>query len=105
MYMLHPFAIDDAWNSDEEYIKLHNDAIDEFSERELLLAMGRSGKDFWFRSRKQSLSQMTPWIRRAFIYAASCLPADEYKHWIRGIDAQLDHVERAIATWAKKNPI
>jgi len=106
MYMLRPFALDGEWNSDEQYIKIYQDALDDnFSKREILLAMGRSKKDFWFRSRKLNLNQMTPWIRRAFIYAASCLPADEYKHWIRGIDGSLDNVERAVATWAKKKPI
>jgi len=106
MYMLRPFALDGEWNSDEQYIKLYQDALDDdFSKREVLLAMGRSKKAFWFRSRKQNLHQMTPWIRRAFIYAASCLPSDEYKHWIRGIDSSLDNIERAVATWARKNPI
>ncbi|MGB3516880.1 MAG: RNA-directed DNA polymerase [Elainellaceae cyanobacterium] len=105
MYILQPFALDRDWNSDKQYIKLYNDALDDFSRREILLAMGRSKKDFWFRGRKQSLHQMTPWLRRAFIYAASCLPTDEYKHWIRGIDGNLDDVERAIASWARKNPI
>ncbi len=50
MYMLHPFAVDGEWNSDGEYIRLHNEATEEFSQRELLLAMGRSRKDFWFRA-------------------------------------------------------
>lgn len=105
MYLLRPFALDGAWNSDDQYVRLYNDALDEFSSRELLLAMGRSKKDFWFRSRKQSLHQLPPWSRRAFIYGASCLPAEEYKHWIRGIDGQLDEMERGIAKWARKNPI
>ena len=106
MYLLRPFALDIEWSSKDQYVKLYNDALDDdFSKREILLAMGRSKKDFWFRSRKLSLNQMTPWIRRAFIYAASCLPSDEYKHWIRGVDGNLDDVERAVASWAKKNPI
>lgn len=106
MYMLRPFALDGEWNSDAQYIQLFNDALDDdFSKREILLAMGRSKKDFWFRGRKSYWQQMTPWLRRAFIYAASCLPSDEYKHWIRGIDGNLNDMERAIANWAKKNPI
>ncbi len=105
MYMLRPFALDGEWNSDDQYVRLYNDTLDDFSRRELLLAMGRSNKAFWFRSRKQALHQMLPWLRRAFIYGASCLPADEYKHWIRGIYGQLDEMERAVATWAKRNPI
>jgi len=105
MYMLRPFAVDGEWNADDQYVKLYNDAVDEFSKRELLLAMGRSRKDFWFRSRKQYLQELPPWLRRAYIYGASCLPAEEYKHWIRGIDGQLDELERAIASWARKSPI
>jgi hypothetical protein len=105
MYLLRPFALDGEWNSDVAYVRLYNEAVDDFSRRELLLAMGRSRKDFWFRHRKQYLQQLEPWLRRAFIYGASCLPADEYRHWIRGVNGQLDELERAIALWARKNPI
>ena len=100
MYILRPFALNGEWNSDDQsYIKLYTDALDDdFSNliREILLAMGRRKKDFWFRGRKQTLPQMSPWMRRAFrFYAASCLPRDEYKHWIRGMDGHLDDLERA----------
>lgn len=105
MYMLRPFGVDESWNEDDQYIRLYNDAVDEFSKRELLLAMGRSRKDFWFRNRKQYLQELPPWLRRAYIYGASCLPSDEYKYWIRGINAQLDELEKTIASWARKNPI
>ncbi len=105
MYILRPFTLSAEWNSESQYIKLYNDALDDFSRREIMLAMGRSKQDFWFRQRKQNLHEMTTWIRRAFIYAASCLPSDEYKHWIRGVDGHFDELERAIASWAKKNPI
>ncbi|WP_233345090.1 RNA-directed DNA polymerase [Burkholderia cepacia] len=105
MYTLMPFGKDPDWNSEKEYIPLFNDAIDDFSAREILLAMGRSKQDFWFRSKKQSYQQMSPWLRRAFLYGASCLPADEYKHWVRGIDAQLDDLEKAVVKWARRFPI
>jgi hypothetical protein len=99
MYLLRPFAVDAEWNSDGQYVKLYNDSIDQFTRRELLLAMGRGKKDFWFRSRKQTLYELPPWQRTAFIYGASCLPADEYKHWIFGMSGKLDDVERAVAQW------
>ena len=67
--------------------------------------MGGSKQDFWSRSKKQSYQQMSPWLRRAFLYGESCLPADEYKHWVRGIDAQLDALEKAVVKWAREFPI
>ncbi|ETF00571.1 reverse transcriptase [Advenella kashmirensis W13003] len=105
MYLLHPFAEDGGWNSADQYVRAYNESPDEFGSRELLLAMGRSSQHYWIRSRKQYLNTLSPWLRRAYIYAASCLPTDEYKHWIRGIQAQLDPIERAVAEWARKNPI
>jgi hypothetical protein len=88
MYLLHPFVADSKWGCADQLVRLFGDALDDFSRRELLLAMGRAGMDFWFRMRKQSLQQMSPWLRTAFIYGASCLEDDEYKHWIRGIDGK-----------------
>jgi hypothetical protein len=105
MYLLHPFAIDRAWNGASKFVKLRNAAVDEFSIRELTLALGRSRQDFWFRSRKQALMSMGAWVRRAFIYGASCFPADEYKHWIRGLQSQLDPLDQAVARWGAKKPI
>ena len=105
MYLLRPFALQPAWHSSNALVQLYNESVDDFSRREILLAMGQGHMDFWFRARKQSLLEMTPWIRRAFIRAASCLPPDEYKHWIRGIQGQLDQTEKAIANWSKACPI
>ena len=107
MYILRPFTLDKEWNSNDDnlYIDLYEKSKDDFSKREILLAMGRSKKDFWFRSEKLYFNQLTPWIRRAFIYSASCLPKDEYKHWIRGIKDDLDQIEFAISEWATENPI
>jgi hypothetical protein len=105
MYILHPFAVDKAWNSVPRMLKLRNEAVDEFSIRKLTLALGRADQDFWFRTRKQALMSMGHWVRRAFIYGASCLPSDEYKHWVRGLQTQLDPLDRAVAQWGAKKPI
>jgi hypothetical protein len=105
MFLLRPFALQSGWDSSNTLVQLYNESIDDFSRRELLLAMGHGKMDCWLRARKQSLPEMPPWIRRAFIRAASCLPSDEYKHWIRGIQSQLDHTEQAIAKWSRAYPI
>jgi Reverse transcriptase (RNA-dependent DNA polymerase) len=105
MYLLFPFAVDRAWNTSNRLVKLRAEAVDEFAIRELTLALGRSEQDYWFRGRKQTLMSTGSWVRRAFIYGASCLPADEYKHWIRGVQSQLDPLDEAVASWAAKNPI
>jgi hypothetical protein len=42
MYILHPFAVDEAWNSVPRMLKLRNEAVDEFSIRKLTLALGRA---------------------------------------------------------------
>jgi len=105
MYLLHPFTVDAEWESATKLVQLRNDAVDEFSTRELTLGIGRARQDYWFRSRKQSLTSLGAWVRRAFIYGASCLPADEYKHWIRGLQSQLDPLDKAVARWGSDHPI
>ena len=105
MYLLYPFAIDEGWNSATKLVKLRNEVVDEFSTRKLTLALGRAKQAFWFRTRKQGLLSLGPWIRRAFIYGASCLPADEYKHWIRGLQSQFDALDRAVSRYGAKKPI
>ena len=105
MYLLHPFATDESWNNKADLPSLYGTAVDEFSQRELILALGKSKQAFWFRTRKQSLMSMSAWVRRAFLYGASCLPADEYKHWIRGMQQQLDPLEQAIGRYGLKSPI
>lgn len=105
MYLLSLFSGDKGWNSDDKYVSIFNEAQDDFSKRKIMIAMGNNQKDFWFRSKKQSWNQWSPWLRRAFIRGASCLPRDEYKHWVRGIDGQLDPLEKIIAKWSQRNPI
>jgi len=62
MYLLRPFALDGEWNADDQYVRVFNDSLDEFSRREMLLAMGRSKKDFWFRSRKLKSTEFSEQI-------------------------------------------
>lgn len=105
MWLLNMFTHSIEWNNEEEFARLFNQATDEFSKRELILALGRSHQDFWFRTRKLNLSQQfTDWPRRAFLAAASCLPSDERKHWYQSLEPRLDKLEAAVIKWARKKP-
>ena len=104
MWLLNMFTYSTEWNNQGEFVMLFNKATDEFSKRELILALGRSHQDYWFRSRKLNLSQQfTDWSRRAFLLAASCLPTDERKHWYHSLESRLDRLEIAVVRWARQN--
>lgn len=105
MWLLNMFTYSTEWNNQDEFVRLFNQATDQFSERELILALGHSHQDFWFRARKVNLfQQFTDWSRRAFLAAASCLPADERKHWYHSLESRLDRLEIAVIRWARQNP-
>ena len=98
------FTHNTEWDNEREFLKLYNSNSDEFSRRELILAMGRAKHDFWFKTTKRDLMQFRPWEKRAFLAAASCLPGDEAKHWYKANMKQLDILEQSIVTWVKTNP-
>ncbi len=103
-WILNTFTQGEEWDNQDAFAALYNTNTDPLSRRELILALGRAGKDHWFRTRKRDVFQLEPWERRAFLAAASCLPGDESKHWYHSIDRRLDPLERAVVTWAKANP-
>jgi hypothetical protein len=105
MWLLNMFTYSTEWNNQGEFVRLFNEATDDFSKRELILALGRSRQDYWFRARKVNLfQQFTDWSRRAFLAAASCLPTDERKHWYHSLESRLDRLEIAVIRWARQNP-
>lgn len=105
MWLLNIFTYSTEWNNQDEFVRHFNQVTDEFSKRELILALGRSSQDYWFRARKVNLfQQFTDWSRRAFLAAASCLPDDERKHWYHSLEPRLDRLEVAVMRWAKQNP-
>lgn len=98
------FTHNPEWGNDEQFMGLYNAYPDEFSRRELILAMGRAGHDYWFKSNKNNLSQFRPWEKRAFLAAASCLPSEEAKDWYQANKASFDILESSVVEWARKNP-
>lgn len=103
-WLLNLFADDPEWNSKDEFANLYANSKHDFPKRKLILALGRSHQDFWFRTRKSDVLSMEPWQRRAFLAGASCMPADERKHWYFSLRSRLDLLEATVVQWARKNP-
>jgi hypothetical protein len=106
MWILHIFSQSDGWGIDEELNKLYNLYSDEFSKRELILAMGKLKKDYWFSSeRKNYPSNYRVWERRAFLAAYSCVQDDEKKHWYTSIlrNFNPDILDKSIIKWGKSH--
>ncbi|MBX3450122.1 MAG: RNA-directed DNA polymerase [Planctomycetaceae bacterium] len=106
-WVLSVFANSDKWDNEHVLGGLESKWSDIFTRRELIIARGRAGHDSWFKKEKLNFENMGPWERRAFLYAASCLPGDEPKHWWDGLKqgGKLDPVERAIVGYGKQHPI
>lgn len=103
LWVLSLFTNNCEWDNESRFVGLYNNYHDEFSQRELILAMGRARHTPWFKAKKRTFNQFPPWIKRAFLAAASCLPGDEPDHWYRSIAGNLDTLEETITRWAKAN--
>lgn len=103
-WLLSLFANENGWGQDKKLRNLYDSHNDSFTRRELVLAFGRTGHDYWFRSRLNEVLNLEPWERRAFLAAASCLPADERKYWYGSLRPRLDPAEAAVVAWAKQAP-
>lgn len=104
-WILSAFAEDPRWDNEGRFGTLYGELHDEFSRRELILALGRTGQSHWFKTRKSNLFNFAPWERRAFLYAASCLPGDEAKHWYGSVRSRCDDLESAVISWARSRAI
>ena len=69
-----------------------------------LLARAHS-QEYWVRQHKESLMSLSPWDRRAVIWAASVLPNSERCAWLRDERQLSDPLEAAIAKYVKKAPL
>jgi hypothetical protein len=104
LWVFNTFTQDREWDNEGKFVGLFNSYHDEFSQRKLILALGRAHQHSWFKTRKRNVNQMPPWLKRAFIAAASCLPGDEAHHWYKSLKTSLDPLELAITKWASSNP-
>jgi len=105
MQVMGLFAGSGAWGNGEKLARYYMGASDDWLRRTVVLALGKAGQDYWIRSKKSQVEQLSPWEKRSLLYAASCLPADEKKHWYGAIRARLDHLEQWVVKWAQDAPI
>jgi hypothetical protein len=104
MWTFSMFSHSTEWNNAQQFQTLMNASKDQFSRRELILAMGRAKQSHWFQSQWRHLFDEPPWTRRALLAAASCMAGDASTHWYRSVSPRLDILEKAVVKWAKKNP-
>ena len=69
--------------------------------REIILACSAAKDVDWLRELKEEFPSMDPWTRRAFLYAASNLPVDERKHFMKSVKAN-GLLEELMVRWARK---
>lgn len=102
--VINAFTHDQNWNNEDEFASLFTTFADRWTQRECILALGRSRQKHWFKTRKKDFLEFGPWERRAFLAGASCLERDERKFWYSSIKAHLSRLEEAIVKWANANP-
>ena len=109
MHLLNLFASSSAWGNEDRITALlsqfSSQASDNFTQRKLILALGKAGRNYWFRQHKADWQNFPPWERRALLRGASSLVVDERRHWYDSIKSQLDPLEQAIVSWSRQNPI
>jgi hypothetical protein len=104
MCLLSLFTRDDEFNHADQFEPLYNRFADPVTRRELILAMGRAGKDQWFRVNRFDYQSLEPWSRRAFLAAFSCVDADAALHFYRSLRNGANILEKAVITWAQVSP-
>ena len=102
LWILSLFAESGGWGEIKNFIDLYNKYDDDFTRRELILAMGVAKKNYWFTTeRKKFPSQFTSWERRAFLKAYSCVHKKERFHWYKSMEMNinLDILDKSIIKW------
>ena len=81
----------------EDAVKLARSAECDLGIRPMALLARAFKKTHWVRGKKETVMALSPWDRRAVIYAGQILPAKEKKIWLNMIREKGDHLDRAVA--------
>lgn len=102
--LLSLFTKGDEFNHADEFEPLYSRFLDAVTRRELILAMGRAGRDHWFRANRLDYQSLEPWSRRAFLAAFSCVDPNAATHFYRSLRNGANVLEKAVILWAQKFP-
>lgn len=104
MCLLSLFTDSREFDNEDMFMQLYQQFNDISTKRELILAMGRAGKEHWFMRHRRDYAAFDPWTRRAFIAAFSCVSADAREPFYRSLRGGNDVLEKAVIKWASANP-
>ena len=96
MWLLWLVAESQDFDNQHVLAKQFEETASEVARRELILALGRAGNGDWFLARRNDVTGMSPWLRRAFLHGSRAMLPDERTHWLKSITPQLDILDRAI---------
>ncbi|HHT71546.1 MAG TPA: Retron-type reverse transcriptase [Firmicutes bacterium] len=97
--ILHLFGKTPQLNHIARLIRKYREAPP-YNRRKIILAAAASGAVDWLRELKEEVSVMDPWSKRAYLYAAYTLPADERSFFLRSVHPQ-GLLDKLIIRWAK----
>jgi hypothetical protein len=102
--LLSLFTVGNEFNHADQFEPLYSRFLDAVTRRELILAMGRAGKEHWFRANRLDYQSLEPWSRRAFLAAFSCVDPDAAIHFYRSLRNGANVLEKAVISWAQAFP-
>jgi len=82
--------------SQREFNEIFSSALHEslLETRQLHLVAHQNDITNFFRVRRGSFDHLNHWTSTSFVYGSSCLPTDEYTHWLRSIKPRFDYALR-----------
>lgn len=104
MCLLSLFTKGPEFDNENAFERLYEASAEPAVRREIILALGRAHKAYWFQARRRLIDQFDPWSRRAFIAAYSCTPQEQRTPFYRSLRDTGDVLDKAVMKWAADHP-
>ena len=101
--LLNLFVYNSNLNNIDKLIRLFG-GLSGNLKRKIILSSIKYNSSSWLRSLKESYNTFDNWTKRAFLIAATKLPAEEREYFFKGISPSLNdnnYFEKIIIKWAK----